>query len=83
MVVYFIIGLIVSLMETFMMLRDLKKYGLTMCDVVPTLSSYGDLEVAITIAMTIGGIALIWPLQVCYWIYRIISRKTVQEEDLA
>lgn len=81
MVTYFIIGIIVSALEMFLAYRDLKKYGLSIYDVFPNLNlcSFGQ-KIFLSI-FTFVGIAIVWPLQVAHWIYRIVSYKKVQENE--
>lgn len=70
-VVYFIIGLIVSAIETVMVYRDMKNMGLSLKDICPTISSLNNVWIVFGMVCTFIVLAVIWPAQVSYWIYRI------------
>ena len=71
MVVYFIIGLIVSAIEFIMAYRDLKKDGLSLKDMYPAIDLLNNVWVAFAIVCAFITLAVIWPAQVSCWIYRI------------
>lgn len=75
MVVYAIIGIIVSIVELIMAYRDMKKLGLTIYDINPKLSQSSRLlRTCIMISMPII-LAIVWPLQVYHWIRRFVLHK--------
>ena len=76
-VVYFIIGLIVSAIEIVMAYRDLKKYGLTLKDIVPVIDSLNNAWIVFGMICTFIMLAVVWPVQVSYWIYRSVFHKKV------
>ena len=71
MVVYIIIGLIVSAIETVMAYRDMKNMGLSLKDICPAISPLNNAWIVFGIICTFIMLAFIWPAQVSYWIYRI------------
>lgn len=77
MINYFIIGCIVSAVETLLAYRDLKKYGLTMQDIHPTFGQLNDVGLALVNVFTFIGIAIIWPVQVGFWVNRLVSCENV------
>ena len=78
MVEYLIIGIVVAIVETIMTLVDLKKLGLTIYDLWPDLEYKRVFTICVLMFIPIV-IAIVWPMQVFHWIWRIVSHKEVQE----
>ena len=77
MVGYFVIGIIVAVVETIMALVDLKKLGLTIYDLYPELKQK-DRGFTICVLLFVPTIITIgWPIQVYHWIRRIVSHVIV------
>lgn len=80
-VVYLVIGIIVSIVEGAMSLYDLKKYELTIYDVWPSMSQLNQTQIVLVGILASIDLAIVWPVQVYVWIKRIVSHFMDQETE--
>lgn len=74
MVVYIIIGLIVSAIEFIMAYRDMKNMGLSLNDIFPVIRPMSNSWIVFARIFSFIVLAFAWPVQVSHWIYRIYKR---------